>query len=82
MVSLFGRGFESHQLHPNKSESPVVRLNYRTFAFYYIMYQCLHNCSSSSLVIPVINLLIRVKDIKKALFDLIYCQRMSIFDVY
>ena len=36
MVSLFGRGFESHQLHPNKSESPVVRLNYRTFAFYYI----------------------------------------------
>ena len=39
-------------------------------------------CSSSSLVIPVINLLIRVKDIKKALFDLIYCQRMSIFDVY
>ena len=25
---------------------------------------------------------IRVKDIKKALFDLIYCQRMSIFDVY
>ena len=39
MVSLFGRGFESHQLHPYKSESPVVRLNYRTFAFYYIMYQ-------------------------------------------
>ena len=38
MVSLFGRGFESHQLHPNKSKSPVVRLNYRTFAFYYIMY--------------------------------------------
>ena len=39
MVSLFGRGFESHQLHPNKSKSPVVRLNYRTFAFYYMMYQ-------------------------------------------
>ena len=39
MVSLFGRGFESHQLHPNKSESPVVLMNYRTFAFYYIMYQ-------------------------------------------
>ena len=39
MVSLFGRGFESHQLHHNKSKSHVVRLNYRTFAFYYIMYQ-------------------------------------------
>ena len=35
MVSLFGRGFESHQLHPNKSKSPVVRLNYRTFALLY-----------------------------------------------
>lgn len=51
MVSLFGRGFESHQLHPNKSESPVVRLNYRTFAFYYIMYQCLHNCGSYNIVV-------------------------------
>ena len=36
MVSLFGRGFESHQLHPNKSEIPVVLMNYRNFAFYYI----------------------------------------------
>ena len=51
MVSLCGRGFESHQLHPRKTkedEKSCSSLNYRTFAF--VMGRIKMNISEISLL--------------------------------